>query len=160
MQTLEALTRDARALARGEITAPEAELARQMQICNGCRYCAGFCAVFPVMTLRLEFGKADIHYMANLCHNCGACLPACLPIRAAARFRHLLFLVSVTGLLLWLLGATAAMPLMLAVHLGALMALFLTLPYGKFANGVFRTAALLRFAIEKRQPNRLELGGE
>ncbi|WP_108362122.1 hypothetical protein [Limnohabitans sp. Bal53] len=71
-----------------------------------------------------------------------------------------MFLVSVTGLLLWLLGATAAMPLMLAVHLGALMALFLTLPYGKFAHGVFRTAALLRFAIEKRQPNRLELGGE
>jgi citrate/tricarballylate utilization protein len=66
----------------------------------------------------------------------------------------------VTGLLLWLLGPTPAMPLMLAVHLGAVMALFLTLPYGKFAHGVFRTAALLRFAIEKRQPNRLGLGGE
>ena len=77
MQTLEALTQDARALARGEMTAPEAEVARQMQICNGCRYCEGFCAVFPAMTRRLEFGKADIHYMANLCHNCGACLHAC-----------------------------------------------------------------------------------
>jgi citrate/tricarballylate utilization protein len=63
-------------------------------------------------------------------------------------------------LLLWLLGQTAAMPLMLAVHLGAVMALFLTLPYGKFAHGIFRTAALLRFAVEKRQPNRLGLGGE
>jgi len=69
-------------------------------------------------------------------------------------------LVSVTGLLLWLLGQTAAMPLTLALHLGAVMALFLTLPYGKLAHGVFRTAALLRFAIEKRQPNRLGLGGE
>jgi citrate/tricarballylate utilization protein len=49
---------------------------------------------------------------------------------------------------------------MLAVHLGAVMALFLTLPYGKFAHGIFRTAALLRFAIEKRQPNQLGLGGE
>ncbi|VTN15027.1 tricarballylate utilization protein B [Raoultella terrigena] len=28
------------------------------------------------MTLRLEFGKADINYLANLCHNCGACLHA------------------------------------------------------------------------------------
>jgi citrate/tricarballylate utilization protein len=69
-------------------------------------------------------------------------------------------LASVTGLLLWLIGQTAAMPLMLAVHLGAVMALFLTLPYGKFAHGIFRTASLLRFAIEKRQPNRLGLGGE
>ena len=48
-----------------------------MQICNACRYCEGFCAVFPAMTRRLEFGPADIHYMANLCHNCGACLHAC-----------------------------------------------------------------------------------
>ena len=29
------------------------------------------------MTRRLEFGQADIHYLANLCHNCGACLHAC-----------------------------------------------------------------------------------
>ena len=48
-----------------------------MQICNACRYCEGFCAVFPAMTRRLEFAKADIHYLANLCHNCGACLHAC-----------------------------------------------------------------------------------
>ena len=54
-----------------------AEVERQMQICNACRYCEGFCAVFPAMTRRLEFGTADIHYMANLCHNCGACLHAC-----------------------------------------------------------------------------------
>jgi len=79
MQQLEALARDAKALANGELvlTAPEAEVARQMQICNACRYCEGFCAVFPAMTRRLEFGKADIHFMANLCHNCGACLHAC-----------------------------------------------------------------------------------
>ncbi|MGD9775256.1 tricarballylate utilization 4Fe-4S protein TcuB [Diaphorobacter sp.] len=79
MQTLEALTRDARALANGDIvlSAPETEVARQMQICNACRYCEGFCAVFPAMTRRLEFGKADIHFLANLCHNCGACLHAC-----------------------------------------------------------------------------------
>lgn len=55
----------------------EAEVARQLQICNACRYCEGFCAVFPAMTRRLEFPAADVHYLANLCHNCGACLHAC-----------------------------------------------------------------------------------
>jgi citrate/tricarballylate utilization protein len=77
--TLDTLIKDARALAQGEVMpgTPEAEVARQLQICNACRYCEGFCAVFPAMTRRLEFGKADIHYLANLCHNCGACLHAC-----------------------------------------------------------------------------------
>lgn len=83
MQTLEALTREARSLAEGPsrvipiLSAPETEVGRQLQICNACRYCEGFCAVFPAMTRRLEFGKADVHFLANLCHNCGACLHAC-----------------------------------------------------------------------------------
>lgn len=58
-------------------TAAEGEVARQMQICNACRYCESFCAVFPAMTRRLDFTQADVHYLANLCHNCGACLHAC-----------------------------------------------------------------------------------
>ena len=58
-------------------TAAEAEAGRVLQICNACRYCEGFCAVFPAMTRRLEFPKADLHYLANLCHGCGACLHAC-----------------------------------------------------------------------------------
>ena len=78
MQVLETLTRDARALADGQVVpTPEAEVARQLQICNACRYCEGFCAVFPAMTRRLEFPQADVHFLANLCHNCGACLHAC-----------------------------------------------------------------------------------
>jgi len=390
MQTLDALTRDARALANGEVvlSAPEIEVARQMQICNACRYCEGFCAVFPAMTRRLAFSKADIHYLANLCHNCGACLHACqyapphefavnvphamaqvrgqtyadyawpsalgglykrngltLSLALAAglalflmltlqvngtlwstqvqgsfyalfphnflvslfapvflfvalalsigvrRFwrditpatsgaalttpaageathaalaltylegghgegcnneddaftlsrrrahhltfygfmlcfaatslatlyhyafgwvapydlpslpkifgavgglslllgtaglfklnlqRHplhgdaaqkpmdlgfiaLLFFTSLSGLVLWLGRDSMALPALLAIHLGVVMALFVTLPYGKFAHGIFRTAALLRFAVEKRQPNQLGLGGE
>ena len=393
MQTLQQLTQEAQALARGEIvlSTSEKEVARQLQICNGCRYCEGFCAVFPAMTRRLEFGKADIHYMANLCHNCGACLHACqyapphefainvpkamaqvrgqtytdyawppvmgqlyqrngltlslalaasltlfmvlalqsngtlwgppaqnsqqgfyaifphnlmvslfapvflwavlalsmgvrqfwrdvtpatsgapLSTPAAAEAAHdalklkylggghgdgcnneddaftlarkrmhhltfygfmlcfaatsvatlyhyvlgwsapydftslpkilgtvggisltigtlglwrlnlardpshgdvaqrpmdrgfiaLLFLISVTGLALMLSRNTAAMPSLLALHLGAVMALFLTLPYGKFAHGIFRTASLLRFAVEKRQPSKLALGSD
>ena len=390
MQTLQQLTQEAQALGRGEIllTAPEKEVARQLHICNGCRYCEGFCAVFPAMTRRLEFGKADIHYLANLCHNCGACLHACqyapphefainvpksmatvrgqtysdyawpkalgglykrngltvsmalavslslflmlaiqsngslwsgpvqngfyaifphnlmvsmfapiflwsvlalalgvmkfwrevtpatsgapLSSPAAAEAAHdalrlkylggghgegcnneddaftlarkrahhltfygfmlcfaatsvatiyhylldwpapydftslpkllgtvggisltlgtlwlwrlnlardpnhgdaqqrpmdrgfiaLLFFISVTGLALMLSKNTAAMPILLALHLGMVMALFLTLPYGKFAHGIFRTAALLRVAVEKRQPSKLALGGD
>jgi citrate/tricarballylate utilization protein len=58
-------------------TAAEAEVARVLQICNACRYCEGFCAVFPAMTRRLAFSPADAHFLANLCHNCGACLHAC-----------------------------------------------------------------------------------
>jgi len=390
MQTLQQLTQEAQALARGEIvlTGSEKEVARQLQICNSCRYCEGFCAVFPAMTRRLEFGKADIHYLANLCHNCGACLHACqyapphefainvpksmatvrgqtyadyawpkalgglyksngltvsmalalslslflilaiqsngtlwggpvengfyaifphnlmvsmfapiflwsvlalalgvtkfwrevtpatsgapLSSPAAAEAAHdalrlkylggghgdgcnneddaftlarkrmhhltfygfmlcfaatsvatvyhyafdwpapydffslpkilgtvggialtvgtlglwrlnlardpqhgdaqqrpmdrgfiaLLFFISVTGLALMLSKNTSAMPVLLAVHLGMVMALFLTLPYGKFAHGIFRTAALLRFAVEKRQPSKLTLGSD
>ena len=393
MQTLENLTRDARALADGtSLSVHEAEVARQMQICNACRYCEGFCAVFPAMTRRLEFGKADVHYLANLCHNCGACLHACqyapphefavnvpqamakvrrqtytdyawpaalgslyrrngltlslalaaalalfmmlalggsgstgqatpasgfyaiLPhgllvslfapvflfavlslvlglrrfwreitpaspadpsantmpgvaIREASlnalslkyldgghgegcnneddgwtlwrrRFHHLtaygfvicfaatavatlyhyllgwdapyelpslpkllgviggvslligsiglfalnlrrhplhgdaaqkpmdrgfialLFFSSASGLALWLERSAAAMPLLLALHLGVVMALFLTLPYGKFGHGIFRGAALLKWSIERRQPDRLKLGAD
>jgi citrate/tricarballylate utilization protein len=84
LQSLEALAREAAALAANEPMAPSAasdaaenEVARVLQICNACRYCEGFCAVFPAMTRRLEFAKADVHYLANLCHQCGACLHAC-----------------------------------------------------------------------------------
>ena len=368
----------------GALTDDETEVARVMQICNACRYCEGFCAVFPAMTRRLEFGKADINYLANLCHNCGACLHACqyapphefavnvpqamarvrvqtytdyawpaalgslykrnglalslataaglalflalaalmagglfheplagnfyavfphntlalmfgvvfgfavlalgigvarfwrnvspgaatgAAVAAAAhdalrlryldgghgkgcnnaddaftlwrrRFHHftfygfmlcfaatcvatvyhyvfgwqapypflslpvllgtvggvglligpagllwlnlrrhplqgdaaqrpmdrgfiaLLFLTSLTGLLLLALRDTPAMGLLLAIHLGVVMALFLTLPYGKFAHGIYRCAALLKWAIEKRQPDPLKLGAD
>jgi citrate/tricarballylate utilization protein len=76
---LESLAREAGALAGGSppLTPSEAEVGRVMQICNACRYCEGFCAVFPAMTRRLEFGKADVHFLSNLCHSCGACLHAC-----------------------------------------------------------------------------------
>jgi citrate/tricarballylate utilization protein len=382
VSSLQSLTDEARALAQGALGAGQAEVARQLTICNGCRYCEGFCAVFPAMTRRLSFAAADIHYMANLCHNCGACLHACqyapphdfainvpramaqvrgqtyadyawpaplgrlyqrngltlslalaaglaLFIGLAARaptgaadfyaifphnflvslfgpvflfavlalalgvrrfwrdigpcttgapltspaaaeatqdvlrlkyldgghgdgcnneddafthsrrrahhltfygfvlcfaatsvatfyhyalgwpapydlpslpkllggvggvmlcigtlglfrlrlrrhrlhgdpaqqamdygFTGLLFLASASGLLLWALRGHDLMPTALAIHLGSVMALFLTLPYSKFAHGVFRVAALLRYAVEKRQPNRLGLGAD
>jgi citrate/tricarballylate utilization protein len=72
----------------------------------------------------------------------------------------LLLFVSLTGLLLMVLRDTTAMTALLAVHLGFVMALFLTMPYGKFAHGIYRLAALLKFSIEKRQPSRLRLGAD
>ena len=53
------------------------EAKRVMEICNACRYCEGYCAVFPAMTLHREFVQADLNYLANLCHNCQACYHAC-----------------------------------------------------------------------------------
>jgi citrate/tricarballylate utilization protein len=75
MTPLQSLVDQARAL--GGPDSPEAEVARVLQICNACRYCEGFCAVFPAMTRRLQFPAHEVHYLANLCHNCGACLHAC-----------------------------------------------------------------------------------
>jgi citrate/tricarballylate utilization protein len=389
LETLNNLSGQAAALGRGEVVpqplhVDEAEVARVMQICNACRYCEGFCAVFPAMTRRLSFDRNDVHLLANLCHNCGACLHACqyapphefavnvpqamarvrgqtyreyawppalgalyqrngltvasalalglalfmalavalkgglwqvvgpdgfyaifphnlmvglfapvfgfavlalgmglrrfwseLPSAPASadaaseaahdvltlkylggghgdgcnneddafslwrmRFHHatfygfglcfaatsvatlyhyllnwpapygygslpkllgisggvlllvgtvglfalklrrhplqgdaaqkpmdygfigLLFGTALTGLLLMLASGSAAMPLMLCLHLGSVMALFLTMPYGKFAHGIYRSAALLKWAIEKRQPSKLQLGDD
>lgn len=53
------------------------EGARQIVVCNACRYCEGYCAVFPAMERRLTFNEADMNYLANLCHNCSECYYAC-----------------------------------------------------------------------------------
>jgi citrate/tricarballylate utilization protein len=54
-----------------------AEADRLMTICNACRYCEGLCAVFPAMEMRTAFASGDLGYLANLCHNCGACSIDC-----------------------------------------------------------------------------------
>jgi citrate/tricarballylate utilization protein len=53
------------------------EVSRQMSVCNACRYCEGLCAVFPAMELRRTFEEGDVDFLANLCHNCGACYYDC-----------------------------------------------------------------------------------
>ena len=53
------------------------EADRVMIICNSCRYCEGFCAVFPAMERRRTFSAEDLKYLANLCHNCRDCFYAC-----------------------------------------------------------------------------------
>jgi citrate/tricarballylate utilization protein len=50
---------------------------RAMEVCNACRYCEGFCAVFPAMELHRAFSAGDLNYLANLCHGCRACYYAC-----------------------------------------------------------------------------------
>jgi len=56
---------------------PIAEARRQVEICNACRYCEGFCSVFPAITRQKVFADGDITQLANLCHNCRGCYYAC-----------------------------------------------------------------------------------
>jgi len=51
--------------------------ARTLTVCNACRYCEQYCPVFPAMEERTSFARADLTYLANLCHNCGECLYTC-----------------------------------------------------------------------------------
>ena len=63
-------------------------------------------------------------------------------------FLVLLLLTSLSGLLLLILRETPAMGTLLAVHLGIVVGLFVTMPYGKFVHAIFRYAALVKNAIE------------
>ena len=53
------------------------EARRQIEICNACRYCEGYCSVFPAITSSRAFSDGDITHLANLCHNCRGCYYAC-----------------------------------------------------------------------------------
>lgn len=54
-----------------------AEARRQLEICNACRYCEGYCSVFPATFAERAFADGDITQLANLCHNCRGCYYAC-----------------------------------------------------------------------------------
>ena len=53
------------------------EARRQIEICNACRYCEGYCSVFPAINRERSFNDGDITQLANLCHNCRGCYYAC-----------------------------------------------------------------------------------
>lgn len=59
------------------LTSAMAEAHRQLEICNACRYCEGFCSVFPAMMRQKAFTAGDLNHMANLCHNCRGCYYSC-----------------------------------------------------------------------------------
>ena len=61
-------------------------------------------------------------------------------------------IVAAGALMTWL-----AMGALLAIHLGVIVSLFLVLPYCKFVHGIYRAAALLRYAAER--PRRAQNGG-
>src|SRR6202035_10773 len=65
-------------------------------------------------------------------------------------FIAMLFLTGLTGMALLLWRDTAAMGPLLALHLGVVFSLFITLPYGKFVHGIYRYVALVRYARERR----------
>jgi citrate/tricarballylate utilization protein len=54
------------------------EATRQLNVCNSCRYCEGFCAVFPALERRTLLSGGDVSQIANLCHDCRACFDACM----------------------------------------------------------------------------------
>ena len=60
-------------------------------------------------------------------------------------FLALLFFTAATGMALLFWRHTSAMGWLLAIHLGFVLALFVTLPYGKMVHGVYRLAALVRY---------------
>ncbi len=64
-------------------------------------------------------------------------------------FILMLFLTSATGFAVLLLRTTPLLGLTLALHLGVVLVLFLTLPYGKFVHGIYRFLALVRAAQER-----------
>jgi citrate/tricarballylate utilization protein len=102
----------------------------------------------PVSILKTHFFKAIEYDMVN----------STRPMDRA--FIALLGLCGASGMALLAARSGPALPLTLAIHLGAVMAFFLTLPYGKFAHAPYRVAALLKFAVEKRMPSRLRLGSD
>jgi citrate/tricarballylate utilization protein len=67
-------------------------------------------------------------------------------------FLVLLLLTSVTGLALLALRETAAMGTLLLLHLAVVLALFVSLPYGKFMHGIYRFAALVKYSAERARP--------
>ena len=54
------------------------EASRQLTICNACRYCEGYCAVFPALERLSSLTSGDVTHLADLCHDCRDCYTACM----------------------------------------------------------------------------------
>jgi citrate/tricarballylate utilization protein len=149
-----------------------------MRICNACRYCEGYCAVFPALERRLTFAEGDLTYLANLCHNCASCYDACQyapPHEFALNFPRVLAeirkesyrkyagflaglfhrngaavgLIAAASIVLFLLGTWVVVgaPVMLAAHSLAAGAFYAVVPHNAMvlifgAVSLFALAAL------------------
>lgn len=60
-------------------------------------------------------------------------------------------ITSITGFLVLLLRSSSAMGSMFLLHLGLVLTLFLTAPYGKFAHAFYRFASLVKNRVEELQ---------
>jgi citrate/tricarballylate utilization protein len=69
-----------------------------------------------------------------------------------AAFLLQLLLSAATGFLVLFLRETRAMGTLLLVHLGVVLGLFLTMPYGKLVHAVYRFASLVRYGAERSRP--------
>jgi citrate/tricarballylate utilization protein len=119
-----------------------AEADRQLTICNACRYCEGYCAVFPALERRTLLENGDITHIADLCHDCRACFTACMyapphefavnlpPVLAAVRRRTYADYLPAVPRLSWLRGRRA-----LAVALAAAFAVTAALAASGTASG-------------------------
>lgn len=65
-------------------------------------------------------------------------------------FLALLDLVGLTGIALLIMRDSGWMPTLLALHLGSVLGLFVTAPYGKFVHFAYRSAALIQNRLEER----------
>jgi len=55
-----------------------AEAERQLAVCNSCRYCEGYCPVWPALERVSVMSEGDVTHLANLCHDCRDCFTACM----------------------------------------------------------------------------------
>ena len=58
---------------------------------------------------------------------------------------------AITGFLVLLLRSTSEMGSIFLLHLGLVLALFLTAPYGKFVHAFYRFASLVKNRVEELQ---------
>lgn len=65
------------------------------------------------------------------------------------QFLVVLGVTALTGTLTLLFRTTSALGILLSIHLGAVAALFLTAPYGKFVHAVYRSLALIQYYAEQ-----------
>ena len=53
------------------------EARRQLSICNACRYCEGYCAVWDEIENMNVFTNSNVQHLSNLCHDCRECFTVC-----------------------------------------------------------------------------------